>query len=90
MLTQRCVAFVLCECELTAMEKAMNSMEKLHPNDEDHRFGETRITAWRHCGKRLLGFGAASAIHHHEYHSGSIVSDVDDDVVKQMTHEAAL
>ena len=62
-----------------ATEKAMNSMEKLHPNDEEHRFGEMRITACKHCGKRLFGFGVAihhmagassrhplSVIHHHE------------------------
>ena len=60
----------------------MNSTEELHTNDKEHRFGDTCITACKHYGKRLLGFGAA--IHLDGYYLGSIVGNVDDDVVKQM------
>ena len=74
---------------LTAMETALNANKKLHPetyikNGEEHQFGNTCITACSKCvsGKRYLKF--AEDVHNHEYHSGAVVQDVDDEVVQRI------
>jgi hypothetical protein len=80
--------------ELSSMEKDMNANYLLrpvilsHPVFEKYPDLDTCISACKHCGKRLINFGAD--IHYHEYHSGAISNELDDVVVERMKEEAAL
>ena len=49
---------------------------------------DTKISACKHCGKRLLAF--AAEVHVHEYHSGSVSNDADDGIVDRMKEEATI
>ena len=71
--------------KLTEMEEKMNLNEKLRCDVVEVN---TCITACAKCGKRVLNFGLP--IHNLEYHSGSIVNDVDDDVVERLQEVARL
>ena len=74
---------VLATFELTEMEKKMNTNESLRPNLAKEDFQslagvDTCISVCSMCGKRVLNFGLA--VHEHEYHSGGIKGDVDDNI----------
>ena len=73
--------------ELSTMEEAMNSNARLHPPLAGRTNVDTRISACKHCGKRLLNF--YTAVHCHEYHSGPISNDVCDGVTVRLKGEAA-
>jgi len=73
--------------KLSKMEIAMNSNARLHPPFEGYSHVDTCISACEHCGKRLLNFYAP--VHYHEYHSGSISSDLCDGVAEKLKEEAA-
>ena len=80
--------------KLSLMEKDMNVNDWLrpviasHPVFQKYPDLDTCISACKHCGKRLINFGAD--IHYHEYHSGAISNELDDVVVERMKEEAAL
>ena len=50
--------------------------------------GDLCITACPKCGKGVLDFGLK--IHNHEYHSGSISTEVDDNIASRMKVEAEI
>ena len=60
----------------------------LHLKGRENSFGNTLLTACKCCGKRV--FGLAAEIHWHEYHSGAVMGDVCEEVVKQMKEREAL
>ena len=72
--------------ELSEMEKKMNANESLRPNLTKEHFQslagvDTRISVCSKCGKRVLNFGLA--VHEHEYHSGGIKGEVDDNELQR-------
>jgi len=73
---------------LSDLEVKMNSNEFLHPVLEKFPLLDARISACRHCAKRLLNFSAA--VHYHEYHSCSILDDIDSNVTERLKQEGAL
>ncbi len=77
----------------------MNQNDMLHPEiytkeGKDCPYGEmgitvdTSLTVCAKCSKRVFSF--AAAIHEHEYHSGEMQQDVDNDIVERMKFEASL
>ena len=74
--------------DLTEMEGEMNNNALLHPLLENFPLIDTKISACKHCGKRLVAF--AAEVHIHEYHSGSISNDADDGIVDRMKEEASI
>ena len=85
--------------ELTPLEVSMNQNDMLHPEiytkeGKDCPYGETGITVdtsltvCAKCSKRVFSF--AAAIHEHEYHSGEMRQDVDNDIIERMKFEASL
>mmetsp|Transcript_41414 Transcript_41414/g.86931 ORF Transcript_41414/g.86931 Transcript_41414/m.86931 type:complete len:355 (-) Transcript_41414:50-1114(-) len=64
------------EVELTELELKINrNALVVRPGLEKFPRLDASVTACKHCGKRLLKFG--EAVHYHEYHSCSILDDVD-------------
>mmetsp|Transcript_32260 Transcript_32260/g.55047 ORF Transcript_32260/g.55047 Transcript_32260/m.55047 type:complete len:135 (+) Transcript_32260:1417-1821(+) len=76
------------EAALSEFEKKMNANETLHPVISKFPLLDARITACRHCSKRLVNF--AAAVHYHEYHSCSILDDHDSAVAERMKTEGAV
>ena len=80
--------------ELTAVEVAMNKNEILHPvphaddYDDAPAIQNTQMVVCQTCGRRLIHFGLD--LHEHEYHSGCISNDTDEDVLRMMQEGAAI
>jgi len=85
------------EDTLSALELAMNMNEKLHPSKEKIDlqlrdaldgllYEDTCIVVCKLCRKRVIKFGMP--IHDHEFHSGNIVDEFDDEVAARIKSEA--
>ena len=68
--------------------KLAGGLEEIKKNLEQFQYNETALIACKGRGKRLLKFGLK--IHEHEFPSGMISGDVDNDVVTRMKEEAAI